>query len=65
VDPRAFLDTVVKRNLHLVPRLIMLEAISSLSQYVIMAWYLVKHRKDFTRFHPVSVKLLRNFRTKL
>jgi hypothetical protein len=54
-------DRSVKLNthLHLVPKSIMREAIPPLPQYVFMAWFLVKHRDNFTflTFYPVLYSL--------
>jgi len=35
-------------HLHLVPRLMMRNTVPALPQYFLMAWYLVKHKDNFT-----------------
>jgi hypothetical protein len=41
-------DRYLTTHLHLVPRLRIRGAISALTQYVFMAWCIIKHRDKFT-----------------
>jgi hypothetical protein len=46
---------------HLVPRLRIRGSVPPLSQYVLMAWYLVKHRDNFTLLYEILAVCRRTF----
>jgi len=52
---------MLNTHFHLVPRLKMRGAMPPLPQYIFMAWYLVKHRDNFTFFTFMPSKIKANF----